>query len=80
MSERSISIKGSIHDLRKRYKNTTPHIVAKKKHGKLTKGYAHENIGLLELLCRRGCIGHALSKKDLNDKKNAELLLERRRN
>ena len=72
--------KGSTHDLRKRCKNVTPPIVAKKKCSKLMKGHAHEPIGLLELLSRKGCIDPALSKKIFLTIKNAELLLERHRN
>ena len=57
-----MSTEGNANDVRKRCKDANPSIPTKKKYGKVTKGHVGLQIGLLELLWRRGCIDHLSPK------------------
>ena len=66
LKKRNLSTEGNANDMRKRCKDANPSIATKKKYGKVIKGYVGLQIGLLELLWRRGYID-PLSPKLLID-------------
>ena len=66
LKERNISIEGNISDLRKCCTNAKPLITNKKEHGKIIKGHAGTQLGLTELLCRRGWVDPNASKLPTN--------------
>ena len=59
LKEAKLSPKGNVQDSRKRCKKAKPPIETKKKFQKLIKGYVGSQIGLMEVLWRRGYIDPA---------------------
>ena len=54
LKDRNLSTEGNVSDLSKLCKNANPPIATKKLHGKLIKGCAGAQLGLMELSWRRG--------------------------